>query len=114
MKAHYLVSIFLSLFLTLQAKAQSVSKISGTRVLLELGEMTASTGDRLITVDANGKRKGLVQIRQIKGTKATADILKGKPEVGHTLTTPKKAPSKSMSEQADYSRFRKKGGWGLT
>lgn len=108
--------ISLSFFMFTQGFAQTVSKVSGTKVLLDLGTMTVNSGDRLITVTPEGKRKSIIQVRQIKGTRATAEIIKGVPEVGHTLTIAKKSAPKetSRTEETNYAQYRKKGGWGIT
>lgn len=109
----------LTLLLTPLSFSQTVTKISNGKVLLELGSMSLNPGDKVITVNAEGKRKSILQVRQIKNGKASADIVKGTPEVGHTLTAAKKsnaaASGGDMSSDSAYaSQYRKKGGWGIT
>lgn len=76
--------------------ANKVSQVKGKRALLELDQTTVSAGEEFFTLDAAGKRKGIIKIKQVKGKKAIADILRGKPEAGHTLT-PRIAPTKSST-----------------
>lgn len=76
------------------AWANKVSQVKGKRALLELDQTTVSPGEEFFTVDAAGKKKGIIKIKQVKGKKAIADIVRGKPEAGHSLT-PRIAPTKS-------------------
>lgn len=82
-----------SLFASISIAA-SVQQVKGKRTLINLDTTMANTGDEFFTVDAAGKRRAIIKIRQIKGGRATADVLRGRPQVGHTLT-PRTAPSAS-------------------
>lgn len=64
----------------------SVTQVKGTRTLLELsGLETAQPGDELFAEDAAGKKRALLKVTQVKGARAIADVVKGKPQVGHTV-----------------------------
>lgn len=94
-------SIPLSLFMSLSALAGTVSKVKDNRVLISTDGDTYSVGDRFFAVDENNKKKGLVEITQVKGDKATGTLIKGSAEEGMTLTasTAKKS-SKGKSKSA--------------
>lgn len=110
------ISIFLlsaaGVFLSLTVQAAQVTQVKGNRVLLDLsGGMEGTVaGDELIAVDGNGKRKALLKVRQVKNNKATADITKGKADIGYTLTPRPQAVSRKESEEdsQDEGRSRRK------
>jgi hypothetical protein len=80
--------VLLLLGISVQANAASVTLVKGTRALINLsgGLEDAKVGDEIYSVDANGKRKALLKLRQVKGQKAVADIVKGVPAIGHDVT----------------------------
>lgn len=112
------LALTLILFLSpLALKAQTVSAIKGQKALLDIGDMDLAAGDRVFTLDDAGKKRSLVQIRQIRNGKAVADIVKGSPVVGHTLALSKKAGG-SNSDASSSSRpirgLKATGGYGYT
>lgn len=113
--------IFFSLVFLVSAfsYSQTVLNIKNGKVLLDLGALEVNSGDRVITSNSEGKKKSLLQIRQIKNGKATAEIVKGVPETGHTFDIFKgapKRPRKVVQEEVDYSRAsgRNRGSYGFT
>ncbi len=96
--------------------SQTVMNVKNGKVLLDLGSLNVNAGDRVVTSNSEGKKKSLLQIRQIKNGKATAEILKGTPEIGHTLAVFKGATKKTRQADNDDSQYatRKKGGYGFT
>lgn len=113
------IILCLSLFLSSLGFSQTVINVKNGKVLLDLGSLNVNTGDRVVTTNSEGKNKALLQIRQIKNGKATAEIVKGTPEAGHSFAMFKgatKRPRKVVQAESDYSQYvtRKKGGYGFT
>lgn len=65
--------------------SQVISKVKDQKALLDLQGAPAQEGEEFFSLDSQGKKKSILKIKQIKGDKAVADVLKGKPEVGQTL-----------------------------
>lgn len=112
---------FMILLSPMILKAQTVSAIKGQKALLDIGSMDLGSGDRVFSLDEAGKRRALLQVKQVKNGKAIADIVKGTPQVGHTLALSKKAATASADSSSDSestsqsSRGRKAtGGYGFT
>lgn len=102
--------------------------------MIDLSGLTdVKVGDQLLAVDATGKRRALLQVRQVRGQRAIADITRGQTEVGHQLQARAARPtqmsrpvqpSDEKSEASDDSltarqrllQQRRKNGpaWGLT
>ncbi len=88
--------LFLFLFSTENLRADQVAQVKGQKALLEFDQTTTTPGEEFYTLDGEGKRKAILRITQVKGKKALAEILRGKPEAGHSLS-PKVAPSQPSS-----------------
>jgi hypothetical protein len=65
--------------------AAQITKIKGRNVLIDLKGDSASVGDSFYAVEADGKRKGLIEVSKVKGDKAIGKIVKGKPATGMRL-----------------------------
>ncbi len=77
--------------------AARVKAVKGPRVLLEMeSESELKSGDELITLDANQKKRAVIKVEQVRGMKATAGTLKGQADVGYTTT----ARAKPAAEKA--------------
>lgn len=94
----FLGFIFVLMLFPLSLYAQTVSAVKGQKVLLDLGDMNVTSGDRIFTLDTENKRRALIQVRQVKNGKAVAEIIKGTPQVGHALALSKKAPTSRSNE----------------
>jgi hypothetical protein len=113
------IILCLSLFISSVSFSQTVINVKNGKVLLDLGSLNVNSGDRVVTSNSEGKKKALLQIRQIKNGKATAEIVKGTPEAGHSFAMFKgaaKRPRQAVSKVEDYSQYatRKRGGYGFT
>ena len=75
--------------------AAEIQQIKGKKALVGLAPGELNMGDEVYAVDVGGKRRGLLKISQVKGNKAVAEILKGKPAVGHSLQVKGSASSAS-------------------
>ncbi|MGE0762059.1 MAG: hypothetical protein AB7N80_02155 [Bdellovibrionales bacterium] len=100
-----MLSSLLSLLLTLSftAEAAKVSKVDGRKVMIDLEGDSANAGDVFVVMDPNGKRKGLVKIRAVKGNRAVGLLGKGKAEAGWATKFSSAGKSKSASGQAKTS-----------
>lgn len=81
------------------AHAASVAGVKGQKVLINLEGDSAEVGDEFFLINpANEKRTAIIRIKQVKGGKALAELVRGKAENGYTLRAKAASP---MS--ADYS-----------
>ncbi|NUN05021.1 MAG: hypothetical protein HUU57_04585 [Bdellovibrio sp.] len=81
-----LLTTCLFLVCTSTSWAASVSGVKGQKVLIKLDGDTVSEGEEFFLINpANNKKTALVRIRQIKGDKALADLVKGKAAQGFSL-----------------------------
>lgn len=93
------LTLLLTFFLSTYLQAQTVVSIKNGKVLVDAGSVELSPGDSIVTLDGANKRRSILKIRQVRGTKATADIVKGQPAVGHTFIKPKR-PTASRAQRA--------------
>lgn len=95
----FLALFLLTMLIPLTGHSLSILNIKGNRVLLDLEGEDIQSGDRLVAISPSGKEKGHIQIKQVKGSKAIASILKGKVEVGFTIETTESTQKKNDPEQ---------------
>lgn len=77
--------------------AQTIASVKNKKVLINTGGESWSTGDKVFAIDAQGKKRGLMQIRQVKGEKAVAQIIKGSASPGMAVILGASAHSGSGS-----------------
>ncbi|MGZ3775490.1 MAG: hypothetical protein ACXVCY_12520 [Pseudobdellovibrionaceae bacterium] len=66
--------------------AASVTAAKGNQVLINLDGDSMIEGDEFYLLNpATGKRAAIIRVKQIKGQKALAELLKGKADIGFTL-----------------------------
>lgn len=92
------------------AHAAQVTKVDGEKVFIDFkdGE-DIQPGGRFIVV-VGGKKRAVVEIVKVKGTRALAKNLKGKPDVGGELTPLTAASRKSGGSTASSSGSRRRRG----
>lgn len=73
--------------------AQTVVNTKEKKVLIDLGGASWNVGDKLFATDGQGKKKALMQIKQVKGNKAVAEIIKGSAAQGMSLIMARAASS---------------------
>lgn len=96
-----LLTTCLFLVCTSTSWAASVSGVKGQKVLITLDGDAVSEGEEFFLINpANNKKAAIVRIRQIKGDKALADLVKGKASPGFGLQAKGAAP---MSADPSYS-----------
>ncbi|MCE3010998.1 MAG: hypothetical protein LW875_10340 [Proteobacteria bacterium] len=102
-----LITTFL-LMIPAFSQAASVTQVKGSKILLELeDEQELTPNQEVFIIDENGKRIGLVKIRQVRGSKAIGEVTKGRAVVGGVTqprsaasSTPKAASSRARTERA--------------
>jgi hypothetical protein len=70
------------------ANAASISQTKGTKALIQFEDTEMEqmvVGAQLYAFNSENKKIGILEIKQIKGTKAICEILKGRAENGNTL-----------------------------
>ncbi len=94
MKNHlviFLSTFFLCFtFLNFSAEAQTIMKVRGKKVMIDLGGESWGRGDKLFGVDNNGKKRVLMQVLQVKNGKAVAAVMKGRAANGMSLILARK------------------------
>lgn len=78
--------------------AAQIMKIQGKRVLIDLknSNIDVQTGKKFFVLVA-GKRKAIVQVDKVSGTRAIGTILKGRAAVGGTLAAPPPSAGKKSA-----------------
>ncbi|MFN7824821.1 MAG: outer membrane beta-barrel protein [Pseudobdellovibrionaceae bacterium] len=86
------------------SQAASVTQVKGTKILLELeDEQELTPNQEVFIIDENGKRIGLVKIRQVRGGKAIGEVTKGRAVVGG-ITQPRSNPGSAQKAAPARSR----------
>ncbi|WP_295904254.1 hypothetical protein [uncultured Bdellovibrio sp.] len=96
LRTHIFVAC-LFMFWTSAAYSASVSAVKGQKVLINLEGDTTSEGDEFYLLNpANNKKTAIIRIKQVKGSKALGEILKGRAAQGYALQA--KAASKMSAD----------------
>jgi hypothetical protein len=66
----------------LAALAASVTQVKGTKLMIQLDGLQTAPGAELYILNEDGKKVGLVQVKQVRGDKALAEITKGRATAG--------------------------------
>jgi hypothetical protein len=97
--------------------AQTVTNVKDKKALLDLGGQSWEAGDKIFGLDAQGKKRALMQIRQVKNGRAIAEIVKGAATPGMTLALARRSDGGSSSSSGGSSAVRgmkSHQAWGLT
>jgi opacity protein-like surface antigen len=86
------------LFFSSSLMAIEVSKVKGNKVLIQLEDQQVNVGDEFFALNADGKKKGLITIKQIRDERAIGILNKGQAEPGWTLT--KRIAKKKTARQS--------------
>ncbi len=101
-RTHLLLSAAFLLF-TSFTTAMEVSKVKGNRVLIQLDDQPVSPGDEFYAMNPDGKRKGLIKIKQVRDERAIGLLAKGQAEPGWTLEKRTKNGSKTKPKESTNS-----------
>lgn len=91
-----------------QLLAQEVSQIKGSKVLLKMNGMLAEAGDEFYAIDNQGKKKAILKIRQVKGDKAIAEVIKGQAQAGFSIQSKSVSASKQTESNDESSSDNRK------
>ncbi|MBX3033469.1 MAG: hypothetical protein KF865_06035 [Bdellovibrionaceae bacterium] len=91
---------------TVPAQAAEVTQVKNGRAMLDLsGDMESTQeGDTVFATDADGKRKAILTVQKVRGTKAIAVVTKGTAEVGYGLAPRGGKKTMSRAVRADDSQ----------
>lgn len=81
------------------AFAQVVKQVKGNQALVEFPS-DVTEGEEYFALNPQGKRVGLLVLKKVKGTKAIANIAKGKAQAGYSLVSRASLTSASPSTQS--------------
>lgn len=82
----------LCVFISSLSEAAVVTTVKGNKALIDLEGDTAAPGDEFFLIDpSTTKKTAIIRIKQVKGSRALCDILKGRAAPNFTLQA--KAPS---------------------
>ncbi len=115
------VLFFITLVLSTDGFAATVQSIKNEKMLISLDGQSMRTGEKYFLLNAEGKKKAVIRIRQIKDDRAIAEVLKGQAEVGFKLSqqplraTVAKAVQDTPEQPVSYKRINSQAGnsWGL-
>lgn len=99
-------SLILLLALTvapLASMAASVTQVKGNKLMIQLDGLQVSQGNELYVLNEDGKKIGLVQVRQVKGDRALAEITKGRAVPGAPMQLKGAGSSASSTESSSSS-----------
>lgn len=96
------IFIIAALLIASNAWAASVTQVKGKKALVDLtGQDGARAGDEFYAMSAEGKKRAILRLSQVKKGKAVADIVKGRAEIGQDLQP--KSLGKSISRDVRES-----------
>lgn len=104
---HFFLLLFIALFTPIAGQAVSILNVKGDRVLLDLDGEDFQPGDRLVALSPSGKEKSLIQVKQVKGSKAIATILNGKVEVGYDIEKTESSETDLTLDEDDLESTKK-------
>ena len=99
----FMVTILL-LFCSHEVFAAQITKVKGTGALISLDGESAMVGQSFFSLNAEGKKVGLIKVIKVNGDKAIAKILKGKVEVGQSLQAAKGRKGRSSQASGGVKR----------
>lgn len=103
-----LIAALTIFFVSFHAQAMKITVVKNGKALIDLEGETAKVGDQFFAINDEGKKKGLLQIRQVKGSRAIAGIVKGNAAEGFVLE-----PRDESSTRGSH-RSKDKAAWGLS
>lgn len=119
-KTNYFLLLTSLAFFVGAAHAAKVSKVDGRKILFELDGDNVKEGDVFVLLDEGGKKKGLVKVKGIRGTKAVGLLGKGKAQVGWIARVSDKVkvakpsgPRKAREAAKPTESGEQRGHWGI-
>jgi hypothetical protein len=87
----------------LSAGAATIDKVKGKAVIITMDSDAFNVGESLFIIDTTGKKRGLISINKIKGTKALGKVSKGKAQKGWEVQRKKASEQSSKSGRTTRS-----------
>ena len=116
----HLVTLLIGFLITSPALAAKIISVKQNKVLIDLEGQNLPVGQKLFSIDSSGKKRAVIQIRQVKNGKAVADITKGQSTPSHRLQVIAGGPPINTAKtDAQQSSSKSRGGprstssWGL-
>lgn len=111
-----LIASLITLAISSTALAAKITVVKQGKGLVDLEGDSAEIGDRFFAVDSSGKKKALVEVKQVKNGKAVITVVKGNIAAGYSMTP---SSSKGGSSGGERSGGKSVAGsnrssWGLT
>lgn len=104
--------LLLAITLSSSAWAATVSQVKNNKLIMDLDGESAAPGTEFFVLDSNGKRIGLVTVRQVKGNRALGDLTKGRAAAGNKAQLRNaggsSAAGKSQATGSSRTKSRKK------
>lgn len=94
--------------------AAKITTVKQGKGLVDLEGDSAESGDRFFAVDSNGKKKALVEVKQVKGGKAIVAVVKGNIVAGYSMTATGKGGGSGGSGGGKSLAGSNRASWGLT
>jgi len=69
-------------FISLVSNASLIDKVKGNKAIILMQEETFNLGDKVFAIDEDGKKRAALTIMRVQGSKAQAEIIKGKANPG--------------------------------
>ena len=79
------ISLLALLLCSRPTLAQEIIQLKGTKALINLSGTEAAAGTEFFALDSGGKKRALLKIRQVKGDRAIAEVIKGSAQTGQSL-----------------------------
>ncbi|MNK19502.1 hypothetical protein D3C87_377240 [compost metagenome] len=104
--------ILFSLLVSFSAHAGKIISVKQNRALIDMESDSYAPGDRLFAVDNQGKRRAIIEIKQVKNGRAIGQVIKGRASANFIVMSGSAGSSSSSGKSA------KKGigpkAWGFT
>lgn len=126
MNSNLKIAIKFSVFLILpsllllssqKALALKIIAVKNNKVMIDIEKDSLNLNDRFFALDENGKKKGLLIIKKIKGDRALGEVLKGNVQTDFSLQlnpgVTNESNAASSTKSAASNRNSKKHAWGL-
>ncbi|MFM6928712.1 MAG: hypothetical protein ACKOX6_09615, partial [Bdellovibrio sp.] len=81
-----LIASLITLAISSTALAAKITVVKQGKGLVDLEGDPAEIGDRFFAVDSSGKKKALVEVKQVKNGKAVINVVKGNIAAGYSMT----------------------------
>ncbi len=100
-----------------QALALKIIAVKSNKVMIDIEKDSLNLNERFFAIDENGKKKGLLIIKKIKGDRALAEILKGNVQIEFSLQlnpgVAGEGDATSSTKSTSSNRNNNKRAWGL-